>query len=207
MKNFPLVFMMARRYLFAKKSFAIINIVSLISVIGVTVGTMALFVVLSVFNGFENLILGLFNSFHADFKIESAEGKTFDITEFPEEKIRQIEGVYTVTNVIEDLALARYNDRQHLVIVKAVSDEFLLSASLDSIIIYGEPILEYNEVEFAIIGAGVDYVLGVNLNDYSKGISLYVPKRTAKASVSMAQAFVSQSVYASSVFSIQQYFD
>jgi lipoprotein-releasing system permease protein len=207
MKKWKLQFLIARKYLFARKSYAIINIISGISVIGVAVGTMALFVVLSVFNGFEDLILKLFNNFHSDFKIEAVEGKTISLDEFPMDKLKELDNVFTITTVIEELALARYDERQHLVRVKAVSEDFLQSASLDEIIVRGEAVLEYEDYNYAIVGAGVDYVLGINYNDYTKGISLYVPRRTAKASVAMSQAFTSRSVYPSSVFSVQQEFD
>jgi lipoprotein-releasing system permease protein len=207
MKKQSLAFHIARKYLFARKTYAIINIISGISVLGIAVATMALVVVLSVFNGFEDVILRLFNNFHSDFKIEAAIGKTFQLDDFPETSIRNINGVHTLTYVIEDLALARYDDRQHLVTVKAVSDEFLLSAKLDSIIVRGEAVLQHNGVHYAILGSVVDYVLGVNPNDYTKAVSLFVPKRTAKATVAMGQDFVYQSVYPSSVFSVQQEYD
>jgi lipoprotein-releasing system permease protein len=207
MKKTGLLLFIARKYLFARKSYAIINIISLISVIGVAVGTMALFVVLSVFNGFEDLILKLFNNFHSDLKIESVEGKTIQLQNFPVEELKNAAEIYTVTYVIEDLALARYSDRQHLVTVKAVSEEFLLSPSIDSIILRGDALLEENGTDHAILGAVVDYVLGINPNDYTKFLSLYVPKRTVKSTVSMSQAFHSQSVMPSSVFSVQQEYD
>ncbi len=207
MKKSALLFFIARKYLFAKKSFAIINIISTISVIGVAVGAMALFVVLSVFNGFEDLILRLFNNFHSDFKIESADGKTFNLSDFPEDAVRQLEGINTLTYVIEDLALARYDNRQHLVTVKAVSEDFLLSSNLDSMIVRGEALLEWDSVEYAILGSGVDYILGVNPNDFTKSVSLYVPSRKSKASVSIASAFVSESVRPAGVFSVQQEYD
>lgn len=207
MKNLKVLFFIARKYLVAKKSFAIINIVTFISLVGVAVGTMALFVVLSVFNGFEDIILNLFNNFHADFKIEAREGKTFAKTEFPEDAIRRIEGIHTLTYVIEDLALARYDERQQLVTVKAVSEEYLLSPGIDSIIIRGQPKLHSEGINYAILGVGVDYVLGINPNDFSKTVSLYVPKRTAKASVSLSQSFVSEQVIPAAVFSVQQEYD
>ncbi len=207
MKRYKLLLFIASRYLIAKKSYAIINIISVISVIGVAVGTMALFVVLSVFNGFEDLILKLFNNFHSDLKIEAVEGKTIRLDNFPLDKLRNFHDVRAVTLVIEELALARYNERQHLVTVKAVSPEFLLSPAIDSIVVRGKPFLSEDGIDHAIIGAGVDYVLGVNPNDYTSFITLYVPKRQAKASSSMQQAFVSASVFPSSVFSVQQEYD
>lgn len=207
MKKFRLQLLIARKYLFARKSYAIINIISAISIIGVAVGTMALFVVLSVFNGFEELILNLFNNFHADYKIEAVEGKTFNLSDFPEEELRSIEGLHTLTYIIEDMALARYDNQQQLVTVKSVSDEFLFSARLDSMIVRGDAVLKYGGINYTILGAGVDYNLGVNLNDYTKPVTLYVPKRTAKASSAPGTAFVSESVYPSAVFSVQQEFD
>lgn len=207
MKRMKLQLFIARKYLFARKSYAIINIISLISIFGVAVGTMALFVVLSVFNGFEDLILKLFNNFHSDLKIEAVEGKTIQINNFPVDKLKKTSNVYAVTMVIEDLALARYNERQHLVTVKAVSPEFLLSPAIDSIITRGHAVLSENGIDHAIVGAGVDYVLGINPNDYTNFISLYVPKRLAKSTASLHQAFVSSSVFPSSVFSVQQEYD
>jgi lipoprotein-releasing system permease protein len=207
MKKFSLMFHIARKYLFARKSYAIINIVSVISIIGVAVGTMALFVVLSVFNGFEDLILSLFNHFHADIKIESVEGKTINLDEFPVYQFKSMENIQTMTYVIEDLALARYDERQHLVYVKAVSEDYLQSASLDSMIVRGDAVLKYQDVNYAILGAGVDYILGINPGDFTKAVSLYVPKRTAKASVALSHAFISEQVYPASVFSVQTEYD
>ncbi len=207
MNKFFLHFFISIRYLFTRKSYAIINIISSISVIGVMVGTMALIVVLSVFNGFEELILRFFNNFHADFKIESTEGKTINTTVFPYHSIREAEQVKTITYVIEDLALARYDNKQHLVYVKAVTNDYLLSGNIDSIIIRGEAVLEHNGNEFAILGAGVDYILGINPNDYTKAISLYTPKRKAKPGVLLHQAFVSETVMPGAVFSVQHEYD
>jgi len=207
MNKFKLLTSVAFKYLFAKKSFAIINIISAISVVGVAVGTMALFVVLSVFNGFESIILDLSNNFHSDFKIEAKTGKTFDINEFPLEKISQKPEVAHLCEVIEDMALARYNELQHVVHVKAVSSNFLIASKINDILIKGEAIVKDENYNYIIVGAGVDYALGINLNDYTKFISLYVPRRTARASASMQHAFVSESVLPVASFSVQQEFD
>jgi lipoprotein-releasing system permease protein len=103
---FPLY--IAKRYLIAKKSHNIINIISIISVIGVMVGTGALIIVLSVFNGFEGLVLGLFNSFNPDLKVEAIQGKSFTLTDEQRQKIRQIPGVAFVIGNVEENALARF---------------------------------------------------------------------------------------------------
>jgi len=104
--NFP--FYIARRYLVSKKSHHIINIISGISIAGITIGTMALIIVLSVFNGFEKLVISLFNAFNPDLIVTVKEGKTFSSTIVPAEKIRKIPGVLYLTEVIEENALVRY---------------------------------------------------------------------------------------------------
>lgn len=207
MNKLKLLTTVAYRYLFAKKSFAIINIISAISVIGVAVGTMALFIVLSVFNGFESIILELSNNFHSDFKIEAKTGKTFNINDFPLEQISQNPNIAYVCEVIEDMALARYNDLQHVVHIKAVSSDFLTASKINDIIIRGEAILKDDNFNYIILGSGVNYALGINLNDYSKAVSLFVPRRTARATTSLQNAFVSESVLPLASFSVQQEYD
>ena len=89
--NFP--FYIAKRYLISKKSHNVINIISWISVTGITVGTMALIIVLSAFNGLETLVEDLYASFDPDIKITVVEGKTFDSKDFPKDKILKISEV------------------------------------------------------------------------------------------------------------------
>ena len=115
-----LPFFIARRYFVSKKSQRAINIISMISVSGVLVGTAALVIVLSVFNGFEDLILRLYNSFDPDVKIEAVQGKTFALTEFPLEQLRRDAAVSKALPVIEENALVRYSDRQYIVMLKGV---------------------------------------------------------------------------------------
>src|SRR4051812_27515970 len=109
--NVPLK--IAGRYFVSRKSQRVINIISMISVIGVVIGTAALIVVLSVFNGFQDLIVRLYNSFDPAFRITSAEGKMFESTFLPIEKLRQIPGVAFVSPVIEESALISYREKQY----------------------------------------------------------------------------------------------
>jgi lipoprotein-releasing system permease protein len=206
MKKNKLLLLIAKKYLFSKKSYSIINIISAISVLGVAVGTMALIVVLSVFNGFEDVILKLYNNFYSDFKIESSVGKTININDFPYSELKESEDILSITQVVEELALARYGDNQHLITLKGVSEEYLLSGNIDSIIIIGEAILKRNNNNYGIFGIGVAYYLGININDYVKNITIYAPKRKSKASLAQ-QDFISDNVLASGVFSVQQEFD
>src|SRR5690606_18354615 len=105
-------FLIAKRYFFSRKKRNIISIISNIAMIGVAVGTAALIIVLSVFNGLEDLIREIYSSFDPDLKITAVEGKSFETdTEFMN-RIRQMPGVAVVSEVIEDNALLRYNERQ-----------------------------------------------------------------------------------------------
>ena len=108
--NFP--FFIARRYLFSKKSTHVINVISSISVIGVAVATMALVIVLSVFNGFHDLVATLFTSFDPQLKVVPMEGKTAPADDPILTQIRMLPQVDVATETVEDQALAIYDDRQ-----------------------------------------------------------------------------------------------
>lgn len=201
-------FYIARRYLIAKKSHNIINIISIISVIGVMVGTGALIIVLSVFNGFEGLVLGLFNSFNPDLKIEAAEGKSFTMNQELMTSIRQIPGVTCVVEVVEENALARFGDKQCIVMMKGVDDGFTGMTPLDSFMVNGRYTLGNEAKPAAVIGAGVAYYLSLYPEDFAVPMTLYLPKRTKKTlSGTPDQTFNSRPVHVAGVFSVQQEFD
>lgn len=205
LSTFP--FYIARRYLFAKKSHNIINVISGISVVGVTVGTMALIIVLSVFNGFESLIVSLFNTFNPDLVITAKEGKTFRAGEFPSEDISAIPGVYVLTEVVEENALLKYRDQQYIATLKGVSEDFERMSGLDTMLVDGRFLLYEREMPRMIMGAGVSYFLNAGLRDLLNPIVVYVPNRTGKITLQMDQAFNSKPVFPSAIFSIQQDFD
>ena len=203
--NFSLF--IARRYLFARKSHHIINVISGVSVAGVTIGTMALIVVLSVFNGFENIVVSLFNSFDPDLKITVNEGKTFDNNSLPSGEIKKIPGVVRYTEVVEENALLRYGEKQYIATIKGVDDGFINKNPIDSMIAEGDFVLTRGENNFAVVGYGVAYFLGINLNNVNEFLTLYVPKRGNRFSVNPEEAFNTQMIYPSGIFSIQQDFD
>jgi ABC-type lipoprotein release transport system permease subunit len=203
---FPLF--IARRYLLAKKSHNIINIISLISVIGVMVGTGALILVLSVFNGFEGLVLSLYNSFNPELKVTAVEGKVFNLSEEQLMKIKQLPGIAFVSETIEENALARFGDKQYIVMMKGVDDNFTKMTPLDEFLLNGRYIIGDEMKPYAVIGAGVAYYLGIYPEDFAVPMSLYVPKRTRRTLTGMPdQSFNSQGVNVAGVFTIQQEFD
>lgn len=203
--NLP--FYIARRYLFSKKSHNAINIISAISVIGVAISTMALIVVLSVFNGLENLVISLFNSFDPDIKITLKEGKTFDSMTFPGEMIKKIDGVALYTEVLEENVLLKYRERQYIATLKGVSDDFIEMSGLDTMIREGEMLLNAEGNPYAVIGQGIAYSLSVKVNDFVNPISIYVPKRGKEVTLNPENAFNMKKITASGIFSIQQDFD
>jgi lipoprotein-releasing system permease protein len=202
--NFP--FYIAKRYLIAKKSRNVINIISAISVIGVSVGTMALIVILSVFNGFDNLVQSLFNSFDPDIKITKKEGKTFSAGVEKIKNLKSRNGILYMSEVLEENALLRYGDRQYIAIVKGVSDDFIKMSGIDSMIIDGEFVLKNDKNIFAVIGQGIAFNLSVGLN-FITPINIYVPKRTQKVLLNPENAFKRKYIFPSGIFAIQQEFD
>ncbi len=203
--NFPVY--IAKRYLVSKKSRNVINIISIISVVGVTIGTMALIVVLSVFNGLEKLVVSLYNSFDAEIRITVKEGKNFDAnTVISDVELKKIKGVRLITHVLEENALLRYSERQSVVTVKGVDSNFVRMTGLDSMIIDGALILENEDKNFAVIGQGIAGALSLNLRDINRSLQVYVPSK-GKHSPNDPDALNQLNITPAGVFGIQQDFD
>lgn len=201
--NVPLY--IARRYLISKKSHQIINIISAISVAGVTIGTMALVIVLSVFNGFQDLVVTLFNSFNPDLQITAVAGKTFIPDSLAVHRIRQVPGVISLAEVLEENALMKYRDKQYIVTLKGVPADYGSMSRLDTMTVEGRFILHSENTDFTVLGYGVAYYLDARLNDYLNPISVFVPARSAAPG--SAESFRQEVIFPSGFFSIQQDFD
>jgi lipoprotein-releasing system permease protein len=201
-----LSFYIAKRYLFSKKKTNLINIISAISAAGMAVGTMGLIIGLSCFNGFDSLIKSLFSSFDADLKITLVEGKSFCADNQLFNDIRKEKDVLFFSEVVEDNALLRYENRQVLATVKGVSDDYSKMTGLDSMITDGKFKLREEDKQFAVLGQGVAYFLSVGLN-LMNPIDIYVPQKGRKAGSSIEGAFNQGFIYPSGVFSVQQEID
>ncbi len=197
----------AKRYLFSKKSHNAINIVSGISVAGVAVVTAAMVIVLSVFNGFEGLVISLYNVFEAPIIIKPAEGKTLELSAIPTAEILATDGVLGYVEVLEESCLIRYRDKQYFARIKGVSDNFLELTDMDSMIVDGDPYMHVNGTPAALLGSGVAYHLSANVNDPINPLQIYVPKRGSSATIDPTKAFNVKQIYATGVFSIQADFD
>ena len=198
----------ARRYLLAKKSQNVINIISAISVVGVATGTMALIVILSVFNGFDSLIKSLFSVFDPELEISLVEGKTFVADgDSRFDAVKDHPGVLYFTEVLEENALLMYGERQHIATMKGVGHDYTQHSGLDAMLVEGEFRLrgEYNN-EFAVIGRGMANILGVGLN-FVTPLEVYIPRRTAGITMIPDQAFNRRIIFPVGVFSVEQEFD
>ncbi len=191
----------------SKKSKNAINIISLISIFGVAIGTAALIIVLSVFNGFDNLIESMYNSFDPDLKISIAEGKTFNHHNPNIEKIKTLDGVEFFSETLEENALLKYNNNQYFATVKGVDSNFCKVSGIDTMIVGGKFMLHDDKNrEYAVVGQGVAVFLSLGLN-YIDPIIIYVPKRNASISVNPEKAFNRKYIFPSGIFGIQQEFD
>lgn len=200
-------FYIARRYLISKKSVNVINIISGISIAGVTVGTFALIVILSVFNGLESSIKSMFSSFDPDIKITAVKGKSFDLQDGNFEAIKQINGIRSVSSVVEEDVLLRYGDRQYFATVKGVPVNYNEISGLDtSCITSGRFILETKNIPLAVVGQGVAYYLSVGLS-FTDPIHIYTLKKGTTGRPSLVNAFNHTTIYASGIFENQQEID
>ncbi len=197
----------AKRYLVSKKSHNLINVISLVSLTGILVGTFALVVVLSVFNGFESVIKSLYHSFNPDLLIMPEKGKTFHYAVFPVQKLKRIQGFGKIVQVAEEDALFKYGDKQYIARIKGVSENFKTVKDFDTLTVDGKFVLQQGNADFAVLGAGVAWVLNLNLNDMNRLLRVYVPKRGNASSFNFSNAFNSETIQPIGVFSIQQDFD
>jgi len=198
----------ARRYLFAKKSTNAINIISTISVLGVFVGSAALIIILSVFNGFEEVVLKMFNTITPHLIIAPVKGKTFDPNTVQFKQIKNDSAIYSYTEVLSENALLRYNDKQSVGLVKGVSKSYLKNKSLDSITIQGKFVIENSSGANAVIGSALQNYLMVNTNDPFTQLQVFSPKKgVTSTSINPADDFMDLYIPVSGVFEVQQDFD
>ena len=196
--NFP--FYIARRYLFSKKSTHAINVISGISVVGVAVATMALVVTLSVFNGFHDLVASFFTQMDPQLKITPVKGKTAPADDPILTKIRHLSEVEVATECMEEQALAVYGDRQQMVIVKGVEDNFNQLTHIQEILEGdGDFELHAADLSYGIPGLGVAYQLGLGYT-YEHPLRIYAPRREGQLNMANpTEGFVVDDLYSPGV--------
>lgn len=189
----------AWRYLFSKKKHNIINIISIISTIGIMVSTASLVIVLSVFNGLEDLVTNSFNQFNPDYVITPKQGKSFSIQDIDIEKIKDIPGVFAVEEIVSDLALITLNNKQVLTHIKGVSNTYPQNLGLDTLIYDGTFSLVKNGEQFVVLGAINAGTLDINLNGFEL-LKFHYPKRDKKNLSNPIEAFNTLYLKPSGVF-------
>jgi len=202
--NFP--FFIARRYILSKKSTNAINLISAISVIGVAVAATALVVVLSVFNGFRDLVASHLTNFDPQLKIEAVVGKTLVSDDPKLQKVKEMEEVDVATETIEEMAMAVYNDKQLMTTIKGVDDSFAeLTHITECIYGRGEFSLHAGAIEYAVVGSRAAMALGCDSHwqDYMR---IYAPTREGQLDMSdVSSGFVVDSLMLPSyVFAVGQ---
>lgn len=176
--------------------------------VGVAVGTIALVVVMSVFNGLEDLIRSLFASFDAELKVEPAGGKSFLAPKEWLSQIEQIEGVQILTEVIEDNALFEHEGNQIVAKIKGVSDNFLDQGRFSGGYYWGDTSLGTDIRPGAILGRGVGFFLSINLEEVNSTLKVFYPKAPrSAASIDPSQLYASAQLEPRGFFSIEQQFD
>ncbi|OGX88340.1 ABC transporter permease [Hymenobacter glacialis] len=206
--NVPLL--IARRYFLSKNKRNIITIISNISMIGVAVGTMALIIVLSVFNGLEDLVRTLYGKSDPNLVISATKGKAFDVDRTFLMKLENTPGVALLTEVVEDNALLQYHDRQMVVKMRGLSDNYFGQSQIDANIREGDHRLRRDSLELALVGAGVQHELSITLNNRLAPMRLLYPRNTPgkkTLSIDPSKAFNEQTLIAGGVFLIEQHID
>lgn len=202
--NFP--FYIARRYLFSKKSTNAINVISGISVVGVAVATMALVVTLSVFNGFHDLVASLFTSFDPQLKVMPVSGKTAPADDPVLTEIRSLPQIEVATETVEDMALAMYGDRQAMITLKGVEDNFDSLTHIREILV-GDGTYELHaaDLSYGIPGIRLAEILGTGYT-YRYPLRIYAPKREGQLNMAdPSDGFVEDELYSPGVlFNVKQ---
>ena len=201
--NFP--FFIAKRYFSTKKNSNFVHIISWVSLLGVAIGTAALILVLSVFNGFEDLVLKMYNSFDPHLQITATEGKVFH-----PEKISAVlvnPEFESSAYILEEKVLLKYQEKEFIATVKGVSETYQELTNFDSLLVDGEYINSYENNNVAVVGSGVAYHLSIGLGTMFEQLQVFVPNRNSKTLLNSQTAFKQGSVLPVGIFSIQAELD
>lgn len=188
--------------MFAKKSHNAINIIAAISIIGITVGTIAFITVLSVFNGFDFVVRELFNSFYADLEVVPSTGKTFSLSGQKLDSLKNMEGVLDIAPILEENALLMYGNRQTVATVRGVNTSYKDVTGLDTMIWDGEYKLWEGTTPQAVIGRGIKYMLNIE-TDFFESLRIIVPRRTEKIYLDPNRALNSKLIRPAGFFASQ----
>ncbi|NQZ75739.1 MAG: ABC transporter permease [Ekhidna sp.] len=203
--NLP--FFIARRYFLSGKKKNFINVISIISMIVVAIGTMCLIIALSVFNGLEGLLRSMYGNFDPDIVITPATGKSFTHDPNLIHTIRSVPGVLGVTEVIEDNVLVQYKEAQRLVRMKGVSRDFDEYSGIRNVMVAGDFPLVRDSIGYALIGRGVQYDLSLSLSNDFYTLQMYYPKDIGPGVVNPTKMYNLQNIMPGGIFAIEKSYD
>lgn len=193
----------AKRYLVGKKSTNAINYITWLSVVGIAIGTAALILILSVFNGFQTFISGMSSSFSPDLKVVPYEGKYFELDSTTMATLRSLEGVVAVSEIVEEVAIFDYKDIQKPGIIKGVDGYYTTVTGMDTTLSRGKYLLDEGDVNYGLLGRVMSANLSVNPSDKLTPITVYMPLRERKGLMSkLGKNFKSRPLYPSGVFTV-----
>ena len=203
--KFP--FYIAKRYLFTNKSKNVVNIISYISLFGVSVGTAALIIVMSVFNGFESLVLDMYNSFDPHIKITAAHGKTFLIPSL-DSTLSQNKDLKNYSFILEEKVLIENNGIEIIAEIKGVDSNYLKLVDITEIVKLGDYFEDdfYRSKDVLVLGASIRYRLAADINNMFSQLTITSPKRDAKY-IKDANDLVQSVFLPIGVFSVQSEYD
>lgn len=197
----------AKRYFFAKKPNKFIQILSVVSILGVAIGTMALIIVLSVFNGLQDVLQDVYSTFDPDLKVELKEGKTFKLDQEAISDLRTIDGVSAVAPVIEENVVFNYRNTQTVVKLKGVEESFLAVQKLDTFLINGQVKFKEGNKNFALFGIGVAYQLGILVDSDMLAVEAIFPKKLRAGQLATTNSLSKRKLYPAGIFQIEKNFD
>lgn len=200
-------FLFAWRYFKSKKTTNAINIISWVSVVAIAVVSAALIIVLSVFNGFEDLVKGLYADFYADAVILPSKGKNINITANQFSKLKNLEGVSFYSSVIEEKAVLKNGDAQSIVVLKGVEDNYTQVSNIANHIVRGKFNVGNIQQPQIVLGAGVENALAADIETAISGITVYLPNKGGNINLQSTDAFNSSNAIATATFLVQQEFD
>lgn len=203
-----LEYFIARRYFFSRKKKSFINVISIISMVVLALSTMALIIVLSVFNGLEGLLRSLHSTVDPDLVIVPSAGKSLKTRLEVINLLEQTAGIKGYTEVIEDNALIKYHNAQRVVRVKGVTDYFLKDDRFINAIVSGEFILQDDDVQYAILGQGVQYDLSISTMNEFQALQVYYPdNQIGPNALNPDRLYRVKSILPGAIFAVEKYYD
>jgi lipoprotein-releasing system permease protein len=202
-----MIFTFAWRYFKAKKSTNAINIISSVSVLAILIGTAALIIILSAFNGFESLVKSLYSSFYSDLRISAQKGKVINLTEEQIKKIRSLPGVKAASLVAEDRALLQNHELQTVVMVKGVDDQYPKVSNLPTKLVRGRYELGTAEQPRAVMGVGIENAIGVLADRMLMPLTVYMPRKGITDMQNPLEALSEGMLVPAGSFAVQMEFD